>query len=240
MAERAFGFVSSAMTRADRLGHSWRDGKLLYPGLASDFAAMIRAALALFEVTQNRKYLETAISWQEALELWHAEVGEGFYFLTAADAEGLVIRPHALTDDATPNHNGVIGQNLVRLAALTGDRRYRDRADDLLAATLPHAAANIFGHLSILNALDMRLGLTEIVIAGDGPEADKLFAAALALPSAIRSVLRARDAASLPSDHPAQAKVAATSTAAAFVCHGESCSLPVTEVEEMKTLVFAN
>ena len=240
MAERAFGFISQAMTRSDRLGHSWRDEKLLYPGLASDFAAMIRAALALFEVTQNRKYLETAISWQEALELWHAEIGEGLYFLTAADAEGLVIRPHALTDDATPNHNGVIGQNLVRLAALTGDRRYRDRADDLLAATLPSAAANIFGHLSILNALDMRLGLTEIVIAGDGAEADKLFAAALALPSMIRSVLRARDASSLPSDHPAQAKIAATSAAAAFVCHGESCSLPVTDVEEMKTLVFEN
>jgi uncharacterized protein YyaL (SSP411 family) len=145
-----------------------------------------------------------------------------------------------LTDDATPNHNGVIGQNLVRLAALTGDRRYRDRADDLLAATLPHAASNIFGHLSILNALDMRLGLTEIVIAGDGPEADKLFAAALTLPFAIRSVLRARDASLLSPDHPAQAKIAATSGAAAFVCHGESCSLPVTDVEEMKKLAFAN
>ena len=41
----------AAMTRGDRLGHSWRDGRLLFPGLASDFAAMIRAALALYEAT---------------------------------------------------------------------------------------------------------------------------------------------------------------------------------------------
>jgi uncharacterized protein YyaL (SSP411 family) len=238
MAERAFGFISTAMTRDDRLGHSFRDGKLLFPGLASDFAAMSRAALALFEVTQKRDYLDSAISWQEALERWHAEVGKG-YFLTATDAEGLVIRPHATTDDATPNHNGVIGQNLVRLAALTGERRYRDRADELLGATLPNAAANVFGHLSILNALDMRLGLAAVVIAGEGPEADKLFAAALALPFAIRSVSRARDAASLPSDHPAQAKIAATSGAAAFVCRGETCSLPVTDAQAMKELVLA-
>jgi uncharacterized protein YyaL (SSP411 family) len=238
MAERAFGFISTAMTRDDRLGHSFRDGKLLFPGLASDFAAMSRAALALFEVTQKRDYLDSAISWQEALERWHAEVGKG-YFLTATDAEGLVIRPHATTDDATPNHNGVIGQNLVRLAALTGERRYRDRADELLGATLPNAAANVFGHLSILNALDMRLGLAAVVIAGEGPEADKLFAAALALPFAIRSVSRARDAASLPSDHPAQAKIAATSGAAAFVCRGETCSLPVMDAEAMKELVLA-
>jgi uncharacterized protein YyaL (SSP411 family) len=44
---RAFRFIAAAMTRGDRLGHSWREGRLLYPGLASDFAAMIRAALAL-------------------------------------------------------------------------------------------------------------------------------------------------------------------------------------------------
>src|SRR6201987_2179258 len=36
MARRAFDFVASAMSRADRLGHSWRQGKLKFPGLASD------------------------------------------------------------------------------------------------------------------------------------------------------------------------------------------------------------
>ena len=45
MARRAFDFIAKAMTKGDRLGHSWRDGRLLYPGLASDFAAMIRATL---------------------------------------------------------------------------------------------------------------------------------------------------------------------------------------------------
>ena len=42
------------MTKGDRLGHSWRAGRLLYPGLASDFAQMIRAALALYEATGQR------------------------------------------------------------------------------------------------------------------------------------------------------------------------------------------
>ena len=51
MAARAFAFIAHAMTRGDRLGHSWRQGQLKFPGLASDFAAMIRAALALYEAT---------------------------------------------------------------------------------------------------------------------------------------------------------------------------------------------
>ena len=51
MAVGAFRFVVAEMTRGDRLGHSWRDGRLIFPGLASDFAAMTKAALALHEVT---------------------------------------------------------------------------------------------------------------------------------------------------------------------------------------------
>src|SRR3954463_13007741 len=44
VAARAFRFIAGAMTRGQRLGHSWREGRLLFPGLASDFANMIRAA----------------------------------------------------------------------------------------------------------------------------------------------------------------------------------------------------
>ena len=57
LAKRAFDFVAQQMVQSktdQRLGHSWRDGKLLFPGLASDFAAMIRAALALYEATGER------------------------------------------------------------------------------------------------------------------------------------------------------------------------------------------
>ena len=51
LAARAFGFVAQQMVQNQRLGHSWRAGQLRIPGLASDFAAMIRAALALYEAT---------------------------------------------------------------------------------------------------------------------------------------------------------------------------------------------
>ena len=117
LACRAFAFVAEAMTRGDRLGHSWRDGRLLFPGLASDFALMIRAALALYEATAEVAYLDQALAWQHALDRHYANPENGGYFLTAADAEGLVVRPSSTTDDATPNPNAIAAQNLVRLAA---------------------------------------------------------------------------------------------------------------------------
>src|SRR5205085_2776238 len=191
MAARAFRFVADEMARGDRLGHSWRAGRLLVPGLASDFACMVRGALALYEATGERPYLDQALAWQRALDRHYANPENGGYFLTADDAEGLVVRPGATTDDATPNPNGVAAQNLVRLAVLAGDDAWRRQADRLIEAVLSAAGENLVGHASLLNALDLRLRATEIVITGTGEHADALVAAALKLPILTRIVLRA-------------------------------------------------
>ena len=242
MAKRAFAFVAETMGRGDRLGHSWRDGKLIFPGLASDFAAMTKAALALYEVTGEGAYLDRAVAWQGALERHYADPQTGGYFLTADDAEGLVVRPNATWDDATPNPNAVAAANLVRLAALTGEdgsreQDWRARADRLFDGLLPAAAANVMAHTALLNALDVRLRLAEIVVTGTGPRADALLAAAIKLPAATRTILRAPSAAALPEAHPARDKVAAAPEGAAFVCVGQTCSRPVTDPERLADAV---
>jgi uncharacterized protein YyaL (SSP411 family) len=232
---RAFRFIAAAMTRGDRLGHSWREGRLLYPGLASDFAAMIRAALALHEATGQPGYLDQALTWQQAFDRHYRNEGNGGYYLTAADAEGLVVRPAATSDDATPNPNAVAAQNLIRLAALTGNLTWRERADALFDGVLSSASDNLFSHAALLNALDLRLGLAEIVVTG--PEHERLAEAALRVPFIARTVLRARSAEALPASHPAQVKLTAGPASAAFVCVGERCSLPVTDPAQIAEAV---
>ena len=234
-ASRAFMFIASRMGQGDRLGHSWRDDRLLFPGLASDHAAMIRAALSLYEATGEQAYLERALAWQATLDRHYANSANGGYFLTADDAEGLVVRPNATTDDATPNPNALAAQNLVRLAVLTGQHAWREQADRLFDGILASAGDNVFGHLALLNALDLRLRGAEIVIAGEGAQADELLAAARKLPFLDRIVLHARSADALPPSHPAQEKIKATPAAAAFVCVGETCSLPVMRPDDIMT-----
>jgi uncharacterized protein len=229
MAEHAFAFVAREMTRGDRLGHSWRRGQLKFPGLASDFAAMIRAALALYETTGRQSYLEQALSWQHALDRDYANAEDGTYYLTAADAEGLVIRPASTADEATPNHNAVAAQNLVRLSLYTGDDRWRDKADRLVAAIAPLAVDNLYMHMALMNAIDLRLRAAEIVVTGEGTRADELLTAARAIPPLDRIVLHAPSAAALPPLHPARAQMQASSEPQAFVCVAETCSLPVTD-----------
>jgi uncharacterized protein len=195
LARTAFDFVARSMTQDDRLGHSWRAGRLLIPGLASD------------------------------------------YYLTADDAEGLIVRPHSTVDDAIPNHTGLIAQNLVRLAVLTGDENCRSKADALFTALLPSAAENVFGHLSLLNALDLHLSGAEIVVVGEVARTDTLLATARKLPHGTSIVLHAPSADVLSATHPARAKLYAATDGAAFVCRGQSCSLPVTEPDVLVQMV---
>jgi uncharacterized protein len=229
MAVRAFDFIADAMSRGDRLGHSWREGKLKFPGLASDFAGMIRAALALYEATGQRAYLDRAFEWQRALDRDYLNAETGTYYLTAADAEGLVIRPASTADEATPNHNAVAAQNLIRLAVLAGDDGFRDKADRLIAAIAPLAVENLYIHMALLNAVDLRLRAAEIVVTGQGAQAEALLAAARRHAPFDRIVLHTPVAADLPPAHPARAKIAAANQPQAFVCVGETCSLPVTD-----------
>ena len=233
MAARAFEFVQRNMARGDRLGHSWREGRLVYPGLASDYAFMIRAALSLHEATGERRYLDQVLTWQAALDRHYANPETGTYYLTADDAEGLVIRPAATTDDATPNPNGIAAQNLIRLAAFTGDHAFREQADRLIAGVLSLGGDNLFMHVSLLNAIDMRLNLAEIVVTGEGAAADALVGAALALPYVNRAVVRAPSVEVLRDTHPAREKVKAAGGPAAFICVGETCSLPVTDPDQI-------
>jgi hypothetical protein len=190
---------------------------------------MIRSALALYEATGERKYLDQALSWQHALDRDYADAATGTYYLTAADAEGLVIRPASTADEATPNHNAVAAANLIRLAVLAGDDRWREQADRLVGAIAPQAVENLYMHMALLNAVDLRLRAAEIVVTGEGAGAQALLAAARARPPLDRIVLHAASAAALPPNHPARAKVEAASEALAFVCVGETCSLPVRE-----------
>ena len=204
-------FIAAEMTRGDRLGHSWRAGRLLFPGLASDFAGMIKAALALHEATGERSYLEHALAWQRALDRHYANPDNGGYFLTADDAEGLVVRPAATHDDAIPNPNAFA-------AAKPGPARACSPATTP-GATRPTGCStacsappgeNLIGHAALLNALDLRLRGAEIVVTGTGARADALARRRAANCRFLdRIVLRAPTAEALPAAHPARDKIAA-------------------------------
>jgi uncharacterized protein YyaL (SSP411 family) len=229
MAERAFRFIADTMSRGDRLGHSWRDGALLFPGFATDHAAMARAALALAEATGHTSYSRLADTWLDTLARDYAEAGTGILAMTTHAAADLVVRPKPTHDDAVPNANGLYAEALVRRAMATGDARHAALADHTLEHLGAVARATPLAHTSILNALDLRLRGAAIVVSARGtPLAREALRAAY--PTRVFAELE-----SLAPDHPARA--AAPSGDVALVCAGERCSLPIADPAEIATRV---
>ena len=120
---------------------------------------------------------------------------------------------------------------------LSGDHKWRAQADRLIETVLSGAERNLFGHVALLNALDLRLRAAEIVVTG--PDAGHFVNAALKLPYLDRIILHAPSPGDLPPAHPAQEKLKAAPKSAAFVCVGERCSLPVTDAAQIAPAVSA-
>src|SRR5690606_23905369 len=72
LAQGAFRFVSES-TRAERLPHSILDDSLMFPAMASDYAAMINAAISLCEATATDNYLRHAEHWLNMLDKWYLD-----------------------------------------------------------------------------------------------------------------------------------------------------------------------
>ncbi|HZH52634.1 MAG TPA: thioredoxin domain-containing protein [Microvirga sp.] len=235
-ARKAYGFIAESMMRDGRLGHSWRDGRLIFPGFALDYAAMLRAALALHEVTGEEAFLRDAESWRDVLLSDYMVRDRGILAMTAREADPLVVRPQPTHDDAVPNANGVFTEALVRLAQITGTEADHRRAEEFLARLVTIARSSALGHTSVLNALDLHLRGVSVLVTGDGAEA--LHATALRLPYLDRSVRRVPEAGSLDAHHPARSLAASGAGPRALVCAGMRCSLPVTDAEALHSRVL--
>jgi uncharacterized protein YyaL (SSP411 family) len=192
---------------------------------------MVKAALALHEATGAPEYLARASQWQRALDRHYIRPDSGGYYLTADDAEGLIVRPDSTIDEATPNPNGIAAQNLIRLAVLTGDETWRQQADVLFDRMLPTAAQSMYLHASLANALDLRLRSIEVTAIG--PQADQFATVALELPFLERVVMRAARPEDLPAGHSGQALSLSDGQTVALVCAGQKCSLPVTDPQQL-------
>jgi uncharacterized protein YyaL (SSP411 family) len=235
LAAQAYRFVAGSMTRDGRLGHSWRGGALIFPGFALDHAAMMRAALALYEANSDPSYLQDAQTWRDGLLAEFTVEETGCLAMTAKGADPLVVRPQPTHDDAVPNANGVFAEALVRLAQITEAEDDLNRASDTVSRLVGAAHSAPLGHTSILNALDLHLRGLSILVTGD--KAQDVFETALKVPYPDRSVRRLRPDETLDDNHPAKALAASGADAQALVCAGMRCSLPVTDPNGLKARV---
>ncbi|MEP3302861.1 MAG: thioredoxin domain-containing protein, partial [Roseibium sp.] len=238
-ARTAYDFVMTEMSRDGRIGHSWRNGTLVFPGFATDQASMMVAALALAEADPDRieRYIADAENLATVLEQ-HYQSEEGAYFLTADDAPGLITRPFSVADEATPNANGTAAEAFSRLYLMTGKERYKELADKLLVALSAEIPKNIFATASLLSAFDTRTnGRLAVIVAPEGTDPNpfiKILNRAVD-PALMQILVTSTD--DFPEGHPAKHKNALDDKPTVYLCREGACSFPIQSRRDLESVL---
>jgi uncharacterized protein len=144
LAVQAAQFILERQWINDRFQRVNYDGQADVLAQSEDYAFLIKALLDLHQATrgiyaiapeQQTDWLQQAVSVQAEFDefLWSIELGG--YYNTASDASrDLLVRERSYVDNATPSANGIAIANLVRLALLTEDLSYLDKAEQTLQA----------------------------------------------------------------------------------------------------------
>ena len=226
-------FIWKELVREDRLMARWCEGEARFDARLDDYAFLALGLLELYEADFDPAHLLLAETLAQELLERFADPAGGF-FLTADDAEKLIVRPKEVYDGALPSGNSAAALLLQRLWRLTAEESWRDAADRQLAflcANLEkYPAGCAFGLCALL---DRAYPTRELVCAAPGEE----------IPDALKAVLgRYAPELCVLLKTPERAETLALAApytagyapkdgkALYYVCSGGACQLPAEEI----------
>lgn len=243
-AERAVELILLKMSdKEGRLYHRYRGGEAAVSAFLDDYAFLIWGLIELYETTFEIRYLQKALELNNDIlkHFWDEENG-GFY-LTADDAEEVLVRRKENYDGAVPSGNSVAMLNLVRLGKMTANPELEKKAAQIGRAFSRSISQAPVAYTMLMAALDFAIGpSSEVVVAGDLeaagtknmldalrrefiPEKVVIFRPIGEAPEIIRLAGYTRTMSSIEGK------------ATAYVCRNFSCRLPTTDAREMMELL---
>ncbi|SHH78320.1 hypothetical protein SAMN02745823_01007 [Sporobacter termitidis DSM 10068] len=238
-AERAAAFLLDRLTRPDgRLYVRCRDGEAAGTGYLEDYAYTAWAFLALYEATFDAAHLKTALNFAEMLCALFEDKEAGGFYLYAADAEALPVRPKETYDGALPSGNSVVAWVLGKLSRLTAEIKWEERAKrqlSFLASSIKeYPAAHCFGLTAAMTAL---YPSREVVCAAPSDDEVKDIRKALSrvfLPNTSVLVKTKDNEALLDEIAPfAKTYLVMGKKTSFYLCENKTCAMPFTGVDTL-------
>ena len=233
MAVRNGDFLFLSLVKDGRVLRSFKNGEARISGFLEDYAAVALGAVALYQLTFERVWLDRARALAESMmKLFWDEEAQAF-FDTAADAEALVTRPRDVTDNAIPSGSSLAVELLLVLGDLLDEQGYSGRARYLLETIAEPMARypTAFGHA--LGAADLAIrGAIEVAIVGE--PADEAFGALAAavsnryVPSLVLAGGRGKGVRGI-----ALVEGREGDEPTAYVCRAHACDAPTSDPAEL-------
>jgi len=234
-------FIFDKMFRDGFLLHTYKDGQAKLLGYLDDYAFLAVGLLDIYETLLDRAFLDRALQLNEIMlrEFW--DENEGGFFYTGKSHEQLISRAKPIFDASIPSGNAMATELLLRLHHITGQEDYRARAEKVLRSYYDVMENQPFGFAHMLCAVDQYLNPPKaIVVVGnaDDPRTKALLAEVhrLYLPNKVLQLVGAEQA--LEDISPLlRGKTQVNGQPTAYLCQNFTCSAPVTNPAELKSLL---
>jgi uncharacterized protein YyaL (SSP411 family) len=225
-------FVLSELRDASgNLLRTYKDGHAHLNAYLEDHAFLLEALLALYEATFEQRWFEEARALAETTIERFGDPERGGFFSTSADHEELIARRKEVGDHPIPSGNSSAALGLLRLAALTGERRYAEWAEGVFALFGKPAVEHPDAFAHMLRAIDFDLSPTrEVALVGDDLSELAAIVRERSRPHAV--LAGGPEGSENPSLLADRTEV--DGRPAAYVCENFTCQLPVTEPAELR------
>lgn len=161
-------FITSKVLREDGgLNHTYKKGESKINGYLEDYATVIDAFIALYEVTLNEKWLNTANQLSKYIFDHFYDDTSKMFFYTSDEDTALVVRNIVYHDNVIPGSNSIIAKNLFKLSHYFDNTSYAESATTMLNNIKPEIVKYPTAYS---NWLDLMLNYTnpfyEVAISG--------------------------------------------------------------------------
>jgi uncharacterized protein len=200
------------------------------PGYLDDHAYLLEALLTLYEATFDPRWFAEARALADTMIERFADEETGGFFTTAADHPEGFARRKDLDDSPVPAGGSSAAFGLLRLARLTGEAGYEQRALGVLRVLAPIVGRHPHGFGHVLQAIDFYLApVREVAIVGE-PDGQRELARVIHGEYRPHVVLAGGVADGVPL---LEGRSPVDGRAAAYVCEHFTCRAPVTSAEEL-------
>ena len=150
------------------LYHNYKDGKSSINGYLEDYAAVIDAFIALYEVTLDDKWINLANELADYTFINFFDEEKGMFYFTSKEDTKLVTRTFEYRDNVIPASNSMMAKNLFILAHHFDNTKYSKTAKQMLHNVQPEIASYPSGYSNWLDLMtNYQHNYFEVVIVGD-------------------------------------------------------------------------
>jgi uncharacterized protein len=213
---------------------TYKDGRARLNAYLEDHAFLLEALLTLYESSFETRWFSEARALAETTIARFGDPERGGFYSTSTDHEELIARRKEVGDHPIPSGASSAAMGLLRLAALTGERRYEEEAEGVFRLFAKPAVEHPDAFAHLLRALDFRLSpVREVALVGDD-----LGELAATVREELRPHIVLAGGPEGTEEPPLMAgRTTVEGRPAAYVCENFACQLPVATPDELRKLL---